>query len=351
MARSSNLRIPSSLVVRQGRGQLEVSPCAVLRFWDRIDDRFGCPWIGGKEFCRDHFPDARLPVRHLWKWVLLDQFEHTGGVRSCWRCGGNPIWRGRRLSVSAACKEGSSRRRARARDSSCEIGAGWGAMIVGRFARSYEDELVLPGLSGRDVRPALESEALGFDQQVGLVGEHSFQQVAALGVCRGRRLARGKKDPCTRDRFTLPIVDEPLQFALLLESKRRKGRPLARGLEPVGGDQRAAFRADDRSGMTSRSKAARASGTSHRPECGPARNRSESETGWPPMYGRIRRASDTCSRPRPRSGRHGPADRSRVDRTGQACGPPEFQGDPIVGRTIVEREIMGGDARCGHPQR
>ena len=88
---------------------------------------------------------------------------------------------------------------------------------VGRFARSYEDELPLLGLPGRDARPALEPEALGLDQQVGLVGKNSFQQEPALGIRRGRRLARGKEDPCTGDRFTLAIVDEPQQFAVLPE--------------------------------------------------------------------------------------------------------------------------------------
>ena len=148
--------------------------------------------------------------------------------------------------ASAACNEGSSSRRARARDSSGEIGAGWGTMMRsgGSLVRTRMS-FARSGLSGRDARPALESEALGLDQQESLVGQHSFQQVAALGIRRGRRLARGKKHPCTGDRFTLPILDEPQQFAVLLESKRRKSRPLAGGLEPVGGDQRASFRADD----------------------------------------------------------------------------------------------------------
>ena len=101
------------------------------------------------------------------------------------------------------------------------------------------------GCSGRDARPALEPEALGLDQQVCLIGKHSFQQVSALGIRRGRRLARGKKDPCTGDRFTLAIVDEPEQFAVLLESKRRNGRQLGRRREPVGGDQRVTLGADD----------------------------------------------------------------------------------------------------------
>ena len=37
-----------------------------------------------------------------------------------------------------------------------------------------------------------------------------------------------------------------------------------------------------------------------------------------------------------------------VDGTGQACRPPEFQGDPIAAGTIREPEVMGGDARGGH---
>ena len=39
------------------------------------------------------------------------------------------------------------------------------------------------------------------------------------------------------------------------------------------------------------------------------------------------------------------------DGTGQACRPPEFQGDPIAAGTIEEREVMGDDARSGHPHR
>ena len=159
--------------------------------------------------------------------LFLQQFERPAWGRSGSRCGEHSS---RALSSpfsSAACRV------------RLEHAPGQGSRLlhrdrgrqgrhraVGRFARPDEDELPLLGLPGRDARPALEPEALGLDQQVGPGGKDPFQYEPALGIRRGRRLARGEKDRGTGDRLTSAIVDPPDQFAALLKSKRRNGRQL-----------------------------------------------------------------------------------------------------------------------------
>ena len=201
------LALPIALRGRQGLGQPQVTQRAILRARDRGDDRFGLHGIGGKPFRGDLYPEAGVATGNL-EGVFLEQLERPGGVDPGSRCGGIPTG-----VVVALLQRGLQRRLEHAPGQGSRLlerdrGRQGRHRAVGRFARPHEDELPLLGLPGRDGRPALKPEALGLDQQVGPVGKDPFQQEAALGIRRGRGLARGEKDPRTGDRLTLAIVDQ-----------------------------------------------------------------------------------------------------------------------------------------------
>ena len=195
-----------------------------------------------------------------------------------------------------------------ARDSSTGIGGGRDSRVRsgGSLRRARADRPLL-GFLGRNARPALKPEALGLDQDVGPGRKVPFQQEPALGIRRGRGLARREKDPRTGNRLTLAVVDQPDQFAALLKwkPKRWNGRQLGLCRQRVGADDRGTLRTDHDpvgpAGHELRRRLERA--------IGPRADRPRIEVNetararWLRILVRIRPPCRPCSPPRPRPGR------------------------------------------------